>query len=153
MKKTHYINWFLVLFWMGTIFYLSHQPAQASRSLSEGLLGNLLHIVPHEQSPEIELLHALLRKSAHFIAYFLLAILLIRAMISDREKRSTVVRQSSFAWFICFVYAASDEFHQTFIPGRSGEFRDVMIDSLGALLGILIYSGVFWWWTRRKDKS
>lgn len=153
MKKTHYLNWFLVVFWMGIIFYLSHQPAGASRSLSEGLLSNLLHIFPQEHSGEIELLHILLRKSAHFIAYFLLAILLFRAMIPNRMSVSAVMRQSSSAWFICIVYAASDEFHQTFVSGRSGEFRDVMIDSFGALLGILISNGIFWWRTRRKHKT
>ena len=36
-----------------------------------------------------------------------------------------------------FLYACSDEFHQLFIPGRSGEFRDVMIDSTGGIIGIV----------------
>lgn len=38
------------------------------------------------------------------------------------------------------IYACTDEIHQLFVPGRSGQFRDVMIDSLGAFIGILILS-------------
>src|SRR5699024_12528102 len=79
MKKFRYLNWLLVICWMGVIFYLSHQPAAASRSLSEGVLSNILHMLPQEQGNEITLLHSLLRKSGHFIAYFIFAILLCHA--------------------------------------------------------------------------
>ncbi|MDY6314114.1 MAG: VanZ family protein, partial [Clostridia bacterium] len=51
------------------------------------------------------------------------------------------------------LYAASDEFHQLFVPGRSGEFRDVCLDSAGALTGILIF--ILIWsvkkWTLKKQ--
>ena len=47
-----------------------------------------------------------------------------------------------YAWIFCILYAMSDEFHQLFVPGRSGEIRDICIDSLGALLGIIIMTCV-----------
>lgn len=153
MKKVRYLNWLLVICWMGVIFYLSHQPAASSRSLSEGVLSSLLNILPQEQGKEITLLHTLLRKSAHFIAYFILAILLCRAFFSTQMKRAAGISRFFFVWFICFLYAASDEIHQTFIPGRSGEFRDVIIDSLGSLLGLLLYSIFLYWWMHRKKKN
>lgn len=153
MKKFRYLHWLLVICWMGVIFYLSHQPAAASRSLSEGVLSSILHMLPQEQGKEIALLHSLLRKSAHFIAYFILAILLSQALFSTQMKRATAISRFCVVWFICFLYAMSDEFHQTFIPGRSGEFRDVMIDSLGSLLGLLLYSVLLYWWTFRKRRA
>ena len=50
---------------------------------------------------------------------------------------------------ICFLYACSDEIHQLFVPGRSGEARDVLIDTLGACLGVSFYYLVF----RKKKMS
>src|SRR5699024_7627341 len=132
MKKFLYLHWFLVICWKEVIFCLSHQHAAASRSLCEGVLSSILRVLPHEQGKDIALLHSLLRKSAHFIAYFILAILLSQALFSTQMKRATAISRFCVVWFICFLYAMSDEFHQTFIPGRSGEFRDVMIDSLGS---------------------
>ena len=42
------------------------------------------------------------------------------------------------AFLICVIYAISDEIHQLFVPGRAGQVRDVLIDSAGSLLGIII---------------
>src|SRR5699024_8883543 len=135
------------------IFYLSHQPAAASSSLSEGVLSSILHMLPQEQGKEIALLHSLLRKSAHFIAYFILAILLSHALSSTQLKRATTIRRFCVVWVICFLYAISGVFHHTFIPGRSGRFRYVMIDSLGSLLGLLLYSVLICWCVRRKRRA
>lgn len=52
-----------------------------------------------------------------------------------------------------YFYAIFDEGHQLFIPGRSGEVRDVMIDSLGAAFGISSYYGINHVWTRHKGDS
>lgn len=46
---------------------------------------------------------------------------------------------SALSWVFCILYAASDEFHQLFVPGRAGLVTDVCIDSAGALLGILLF--------------
>ena len=53
---------------------------------------------------------------------------------------------------ICLLYAASDEIHQLFVPGRSGEVRDVMIDFSGAVLGIALSMLVFLLICRIKKK-
>jgi len=39
---------------------------------------------------------------------------------------------------LSFLYACSDEFHQTFVPGRAGQFKDVLIDTAGALIGLIV---------------
>ncbi|WP_245575523.1 VanZ family protein [Alkalicoccus chagannorensis] len=54
-------------------------------------------------------------------------------------KQSRARRPGWTALIICVVYAASDEYHQTFIPGRSGEVSDVVIDGIGAFVGISFY--------------
>lgn len=45
--------------------------------------------------------------------------------------------------FFCFIYAITDEFHQTFITGRTGQFSDVIIDTIGASIGSIVYSIVY----------
>lgn len=67
-----------------------------------------------------------LRKLAHLGEYAVLALLLARA---------GVARAQAFAF--CVLYAASDEWHQSFVPGRAGAFWDVVIDGAGALTGLL----------------
>src|SRR5699024_581051 len=105
MKKFRYLNWLLVICGMGVIFYSSHSHAAASSFLSEGVLSSILHMLPQEQGKEIALLHSLLRKSAHFIAYFILAILLSQALFSTQMKRATTISRFCVVWFICFLYA------------------------------------------------
>ena len=79
-----------------------------------------------------------LRKCAHITEYFVLTFLLIRAF-----RKS--FRISSGLMILCvsvvsFLYACSDEYHQTFVAHRSGTFRDVIIDSAGILIAAYIYS-------------
>lgn len=85
---------------------------------------------------EINRLHHMLRKNAHFIAYLILGILVMNALRSSREYGYQSI---ALALLICALYAISDEIHQIYVPGRSGELRDVMIDSVGASVGIGVY--------------
>lgn len=75
------------------------------------------------------------RKMAHFSVYTCLGILLFLFMntyeINNRKKVLTSIG-------LAFIYACSDEIHQLFVGGRSGEFRDVLIDSCGAVFGIFV---------------
>lgn len=137
MRK--WFAWILVLGWMGVIFYLSHHPADASSKLSSGIVQSMIQLmetitrIPVE---EAQWLHFLIRKGAHVFAYFLLAILLMHACIHmDYEQSQQIV----ITLIISVLYAISDEMHQLFIPGRSGEVRDVLIDTAGAILGILVW--------------
>jgi VanZ family protein len=104
-------NWLLVILWMGLIFFLSHQP-----ELKSGLPGGW---------------DFFLRKLAHILEYAVLTFLLIRALKGHHlTKRSVLVLAIVFA----VLYALSDEYHQSFILGREGVPRDVLIDSLGVFL-------------------
>ena len=74
----------------------------------------------------------LILKSFHLIEYAFLAILLLIAIYN---KKLVV--------FIAYLYAISDEIHQSFIPGRTSRFRDTLIDLVGILIGIFIFNKVF----------
>lgn len=135
------IAWLAVGIWMAFIFYLSHQPSGASSELSSGLLDFIIYPVEKILSPlpvDYAILHFLFRKAAHFFAYFLLGVLVFNALhISEVEFSQAFL----IAFIICVFYAISDEVHQLYIPGRSGEIRDVVIDSIGSAVGILSYTG------------
>ena len=79
-----------------------------------------------------------LRKAAHVSEYAVLAVLLYRAFVhtvfQSRRALSTALVLLS-----CAAYAASDEFHQSFVPSRTATLRDVLIDLCGATLAVLLY--------------
>jgi len=59
--------------------------------------------------------------------------------INPKRFYSSVLRGVLLAFVICVLYAISDETHQIFVPGRSAQISDVLIDSVGAIVGILMY--------------
>lgn len=131
--------WTLVLFWMGVIFYLSHQPADESSALSSGIVEQIvafLETITGKSFSDVDWMHYVIRKGAHLFAYFLLAILIMHASLQMGWKGTI---QIIGTLIICVLYATSDEIHQLFIPGRSGEITDVLIDSVGALIGIFTF--------------
>ncbi|HHX62265.1 MAG TPA: VanZ family protein [Epulopiscium sp.] len=131
--------WLLVILWMAVIFYLSHQPATQSSHLSSGvaeLIMNILEKITPSGMIDFELFHHFVRKNAHFFAYLILGILVVNAIKKDKGISIPA------AALICILYAASDEFHQTFIPGRAGQLMDVLIDSSGSIVGILLYKSI-----------
>lgn len=70
----------------------------------------------------------LILKSFHLIEYAILAILL-----------SIVIYKKKLVVFIAYLYAISDEIHQSFVPGRTSRFRDTLIDLIGILIGVFIF--------------
>ena len=140
MKKeyTKYFRWLPAILWMGFIFFLSHQEAGSSSQLSQGItrtLFNIINSVLPWLDLELDFFHFIVRKGAHFSAYLILGLLLSHALKpGDRKAYYSIL-------LLCVLYAMSDEFHQTFVSGRSGELRDVLIDSTGSLTGILLYAG------------
>jgi VanZ family protein len=83
-----------------------------------------------------ELATLVIRKGAHFTEYFILFILtynVISLYVIERKSRF-------YSIILVFLYACSDEFHQSFIPGRGPAFKDVMIDTSGGILGYFCVS-------------
>ncbi len=146
MKKR--IIYTLLILWMSLIFFFSNQPAIASDKVSGGVIEKIVNIIEiisnHKfNDNELEIIFKYLifpiRKLAHFILYFILGILFYNIIrLYSIDNRKTLIISLLF----CIIYACSDEIHQLFISGRSGELRDVFIDTLGSLLGILIVSKI-----------
>ena len=90
-----------------------------------------------------------IRKMAHATEYAILGMLMSGAVYAYGVCGKKVVR---YAWILATIYAATDEFHQLFVPGRSGQLRDVLLDSTGAAVGILILrrTGRLWQIVARK---
>lgn len=152
MKKL--LWWIPALAWMGLIFYLSSQSGVRSGNLSQGVLYRILSLIKSllpsfaEKALNIDSLHHILRKNAHFIAYFILGLLTCIPFVRNYEK---------FRWHhpyaICVLYALSDEIHQLFVPGRAGQAKDVFIDSCGALFGVLLFTWIYRKFSDRKCKT
>ena len=138
IKPATYIFFALLFIWSGIIFAMSAQVADESSKTSSTVCEDILRIAdkdfeklsPEKQSERIESLQFAVRKTAHFSAYSLLGILAFLAFRSVGIKKYPI-----FSVGYCLVYAASDEFHQLFVEGRSGELRDVGIDFGGAVTG------------------
>lgn len=108
--------WFPIFIWLGVIFVFSSMP-----DLKSDLPG---------------LFDFILRKAAHFVEYAVLAFLFFRALHSGRGYSAG--RAFVFSFLFSALYAVSDEWHQTFILNRSGEIRDVFIDSCAALSSLSV---------------
>lgn len=131
--------WIPVMIWMVIIFYLSHQPAQSSSELSTGItqiIIDILNVIASFSEGNLPHVHFIIRKFAHLCAYLILAYLLMNAF---NHYMKLSFRMICFVFFICVIYAISDELHQLYIPGRSGEIRDVIIDTAGSFIGVILY--------------
>lgn len=146
MKKKIIWTIFVVL-WMGIIFWFSAKPAEESADMSRStgqFLGRLIVKDYENWSPERQDAFAAkidygVRKSAHAAEYAFLGILLtgMYQAYGWKGKRWALLSLGTGV-----LYAASDEFHQLFVPGRSGQFSDVVLDSCGVLAGVLLAIGV-----------
>ena len=89
---------------------------------------------------EVNVFNHMVRKYAHFFAYMILGILSVNALYLNGIKDRKAIL---YSFIISFLYAVSDEIHQIFVPGRAGQVMDVVIDSLGGIIGIAIYASVY----------
>ena len=150
MRSKKIITIILVLLWMILVFYLSNQIADDSAELSGGLTKKvlqILHILDGKTIEEQAIIETIFRKLAHFCLYTLGGILILLHInlykITDKNKVIASL-------IIGTAYAITDELHQLFVPGRSGEIRDVCIDSLGIIIGIILLFKFLKFIERRK---
>lgn len=129
LQKNKILYFILPLLWMLVIFAFSHQPATISDTQSGVFVEQLQAWLPAADSG---FLTFIVRKSAHIFAYFVLGVLVLRAL-----QQTDLARPMLWAVVICAIYAATDEFHQLFVPGRSGEVRDILIDTVAATVGVV----------------
>jgi VanZ family protein len=137
-------HWWPVVAWMSMIFLFSTELFSGTHTTSflRPILSSLL---PDTSADQIETVHLFLRKLGHWGEYFILAMLSIRALHADLPAQSRQ-RRAAGAIAIATLYAASDEWHQSFVPSRSASIVDVLIDCLGATCG------AFWFEWRRRAR-
>lgn len=142
-KFTKIIFWSLSIFWMGFIFFMSAQTGDESASMSSPVADLVIKIfvpdyedkTPVEQEDIKHTVELIIRKGAHFTEYAVLGFLvyLVVQMYVLKAKARFMI-----AWLLSTLYAASDEFHQSFVGGRGPQVKDVCIDSAGAFVGVLL---------------
>lgn len=143
--KINILRGILILLLLGTfimIFNFSSEDSDKSGSTSQKITNEITKNIKTiqklnkaEKTKTLDRIESIIRKIAHFSLYTLVGLLLmaICSTYNINEKLKVIISLS-----IGIIYAISDEIHQMFIAGRSGEITDVIIDTLGVALGIII---------------
>lgn len=160
MKPSHirFVLWTVVVLWMVLIFCLSAQEAAQSSSLSGSMIRQVaavihpeFHTMPVEQQNSVvENYQHVARKTAHTLAYLVLGVLCMTALFQYSIRRGI---RFAAALAVCVGYAGTDEIHQLFVPGRSGQLTDVCIDACGSLVGICAVLLIHRIWSSRRTRT
>lgn len=146
--KINIIRVILSILLLGTfyiIFGFSSQNAEQSSGISQKVSEIIINLFDNNKTQEekntsIGIIEPIIRKLAHFSIYTVVGCLLMGLCCTYNlnTKQKFIICLT-----IGFIYACSDELHQTFVNGRSGEIRDVLIDTSGCTLGITIVYNVW----------
>jgi VanZ family protein len=137
--KKFLFYWLPPLLWMAMIFSFSADTQ--SYQHSAGLFVPLLHrLFPTMSLEHIEMIHHAFRKCCHLAEYAVLALLYWRALRQPQRNDQRPWRwdEAGLALTLVFTYAASDEFHQIFVPLRTALVSDIFIDTSGGAAGLLV---------------
>lgn len=151
MKKWIYLTVSILLF--AGIYWFSAQDAATSSTQSNEVIVKLHLMTEDEMVQEPEKAsdyRFVVRKSAHFILYMVLSIFVFLTLVEFTEAHGFAFLAG---WLIVIVLAAIDEYHQSFVPGRSMELTDVGIDACGALLGVLIVFSFYKSVDKRRNRK
>ena len=132
MNKSKFLKLLILILWMGIIFCFSNQPN--SGQVTHDIIEETITTVKTDTF--IDIINFIIRKSAHMTEYFILTILFVSLYKEYTNNKNKIIIISIIS---CFLYACTDEIHQLFIIGRTGQFIDVLIDTFGGLLFIIPY--------------
>ena len=144
MKKT--ISFIVLILWMIVIFSFSSADANKSTGTSDKVITTMIEIkdkITNNETPnnEKEIIvknsSFYIRKIAHITEYLILGFLMFNLL------KQYSVTNIYYAIGLSILYSCTDEFHQLFISGRSGSIRDILIDSIGILIGTYLYKLLF----------
>ncbi len=133
-----------LLLWLATLLWLSLLAVFSTDAFSAEHTGSILWKIVHAvyagiSERQFEVLHFLVRKSAHFTFYGLLGVFAYHSWKATLPARRTwTFRWSALAVALTFVAGGLDEFHQSFVPSRTSSFRDVLLDTAGAVFFQLV---------------
>lgn len=142
--------WWPVLVWAALISLFS-TGTFTSENTGKVIIPVLHWFLPGSLPETLELIHHVIRKSAHFVEYFVLSLLILRGLRAGR-------RESHLTWALVAVlmvagYAALDEWHQSFVPGRTAAAGDVLLDTTGGVAAQAVAALVFLWGEVRKKRQ
>lgn len=154
-RKKRILPLIITILIMAFIFLQSALPADLSKEESNMIVLALIEYL----HVDAENLSFAVRKGAHFTEYLVLGLSLFATVreYCPRSSRETergltetapqirggqLLRTAMSAWVLGSLYAFTDEVHQAFVPGRSCEIRDMLIDSCGVAAGVLIMAAI-----------
>lgn len=143
--------WLLVIIWLVIIFLFSGMDSESSNNKSEKTINKVVETTlettnslgitnKHPSNTKLNnfvmKINIPLRKCMHAFVYFVLSLIVLNALsaVNIKSYKSYVI-----CIVICFLYAIFDEYHQTFIDGRTGQITDSLIDTFGSIIGIILY--------------
>jgi len=139
--------WAPPIIWMSTIFLFSTD-AFSGDNTGSLLWKVVIFIYPGATREMFNSIHFFVRKAGHFTEYAILALLLFRAFRSGSRERWRF-RWAFSSWFVAFLYASLDEYHQTFTRRRTGSVYDSLIDASGAATALVL----LWFLSRRATET
>lgn len=159
------ISWLLVIIWAIVIFMFSGMESDLSNNKSESAINTVVETTlettnnlgitnKHPSNAKLNefvlKLNSPLRKCMHAFVYFILALLILNAL-----NKSNVYNYKLYiiCFIICFLYSLLDEYHQTFIVGRTGQIIDSLIDTSGSIFGMILYYFLFKYVKNRKIRQ
>ena len=132
--------WLPVVLWLGFIFLMSTTTFSAANTSS--VIESILRFFrPSLTNREVITLHAIIRKLAHCVEYFISGLLFFRAF-KNTYAQQTMRQWILFSFVAIIMVASSDEYHQSFLPSRTSSAIDVMIDAFGGILALC--TNVLW---------
>jgi VanZ family protein len=150
-SRQHWLRrWWPAIVWAIVISTFSTS-AFTAENTSRIIIPVLHWMLPRVSMDTLLVMHHYIRKCAHFTEYFILGLLLLRGIRG--ERRGVKLAWALVAICIVFCYASLDEFHQSFVPGRTPAFRDVMIDTSGGTAAQVLAALVALWGESRRQRS
>ena len=138
--------WLPVLLWMVFIFWMSTDSFSATNT-SHIIKPILQFLLPGITPAALDMIHAVIRKCAHITEYFILGLLLFRVLQGEAKERKPW-QWAGLSLMVIILYAASDEFHQSFTSTRSASLIDVGLDTVGGILAQI--SCITWHFFKKK---
>ena len=149
-KNLKKLLWVLLLLNMAAVFALSAQPADISTDETDLVIAlpkyafDTAHPELADDEAYVELFRFVVRKTAHFMEFATLSVWAAWLMALYGWRHPFL-----FGGLFSMLYAAGDELHQIYVPGREGKITDWGIDSAGAILGAIL----IWWLLMRKKRQ
>lgn len=138
MKKIIYF--LLLCFWIFIMFILSNQTGDISGGSSEGIIKSTLEIIysifnisKTNIDEVVQIIHNPIRECAHAFEYFMLGFLTFKNL-----ENFNIKNKYKITLLFCFIFTLFDEIHQIFVSGRTFQTIDILIDTLGLILVLLL---------------